>query len=79
MFPIMNGISMTCYFRHKQMKEVFEEVCVEVTKENKKDLDKVIHGILGVEYKNCPATWKAVKAHLAEDRASFVQQLKAAV
>ena len=61
------------------MKEVFEEVCVEVTKENKKDLDKVIHGILGVEYKNCPATWKAVKAHLAEDRASFVQQLKAAV
>ena len=70
---------MTCYFRHKQMKEVFEEAGIEVTKENKKDLDQIIHGILGVEYKNCPATWKTVKDHLAEDRASFVQQLKAAV
>ena len=61
------------------MKEVFEEAGIEVTKENKKDLDQIIHGILGVEYKNCPATWKTVKDHLAEDRASFVQQLKAAV
>lgn len=61
------------------MKEVFEEVDVEVTTENRKDLDRIIHRILGVEYKNCPATWKAVKEHLAEDRASFVQQLKAAV
>jgi len=70
---------MTCYFRHKQMKEIFEEVGVEVTKENRKDLDKIIHGILGVEYKNCPETWKAVKAHLEEDRDSFIKQLKAVV
>ena len=74
----MNVISMTCYFRHKQMKEAFEEAGVEVTKENKKDLDRIIHGILGVEYKNCPATWKAVKTHLTEDRTSFIQQLKVA-
>jgi len=61
------------------MKEIFEEVGVEVIKENRKDLDKIIHGILGVEYKNCPETWKAVKAHLEEDRDSFIKQLKAVV
>ena len=70
---------MTCYFRHKQMKEVFEEVGVEVTKENRKDLDKIIHGIVGVEYKNCSSTWKAVKEHLADDRTVFIGQLKAAI
>lgn len=36
------------------------------------DFDRKIHGILGVEYKNCSATWKLVKARLAEDRGCSV-------
>ena len=51
--------NMTCYFRHKQMKSIFKKVGVEITKENKKEIDKLIHSIVGVEYKNCSATWKA--------------------
>jgi hypothetical protein len=65
---------MTCYFRH--MSDVFGKAGVTVTKENKKDVDRVIHSIVGVEYKNCPATWKEVKKRMAEDEESFVNTLK---
>lgn len=50
---------MSCYFRH--MDEVFKELNLEITKENKKEIDKAIHKIVGVEYKNCPDAWKRVK------------------
>ena len=66
--------SMTCYFRH--MKEIFNEIDVDPTKENKKDIDRKIHSILGVEYKNCSSTWRLVKASLAENREGFIQQLR---
>ena len=66
---------MTCYFRH--MKDIFAEIGIEATKENKKDLDRKIHGLLGVEYKNCSSTWKLVKERLTEDREGFIGQLKA--
>ena len=65
---------MTCYFRHIQ--EIFKRAGVEVTKENKRELDKIIHGIVGVEYKNCPATWKEVKKIMTEDEDVFVAKLK---
>jgi hypothetical protein len=65
---------MTCYFRH--LKPIFEQANITVTKENKKEIDKAIHDIVGVEYKNCPATWKEVKKHLAEDQTKFVDTLK---
>ena len=67
---------MTCYFRHKQMKDVFERADVEITKENRKDVDRVVHSIVGVEYKSCPDTWKAVKAMLAEDEDAFISELR---
>lgn len=67
---------MTCYFRHLQ--EVFQKAGIEVTKENKREIDRVIHGIVGVEYKNCPAAWREVKKRLAEDKEGFVSQLKEA-
>jgi hypothetical protein len=67
-------IVMTCYFRH--LTEVFEKVGVTVTKENKKDVDRAIHSIVGVEYKNCSATWKEVKKRIAEDKEGFVNMLK---
>ena len=65
---------MTCYFRH--MKDIFEKSDIEVTKENKKDIDRVIHEIVGVAYKDCPSTWKAVKARLSEDEEVFILELK---
>lgn len=68
---------MSCYFRH--MKDIFDEVGIEVTKENKKDIDRAIHKIVGVEHKNCPPTWKAVKEKIKNDpekKARFVEMLK---
>lgn len=68
---------MTCYFRHLQ--HVFEKAGIEVTKENKREIDKAIHSIVDVEYKNCPATWKEVKKRIAEDEDGFVSKLKEAL
>jgi hypothetical protein len=68
---------MSCYFRH--MKDVLEEAGIEVTGENKKEVDRIIHEIVAVEYKNCSPTWKAVKAHIKGDekaRKEFVNKLK---
>jgi len=68
---------MTCYFRHRQMKDVFERAGVVITKENRKEVDRVIHSIVGVEYKSCPDTWRAVKAMFAEDEDIFIRELRA--
>ena len=65
---------MTCYFRH--IKWIFEEIGVEVSTENKKNLNRKIHDLVGVEYKNCSATWKEVKKKLADDEVGFVVDLK---
>jgi len=62
------------------MKDVNEEAGVEVTKENKKDIDRIIHGLVDVEYKNCSPTWKRVKGHIKEgddkERIKFIKALK---
>lgn len=68
---------MTCYFRHIQ--HVFKNAGIEVTKENKRDIDRVIHEIVGVEYKNCPATWREVKKRIADDEEAFTSKLKEAL
>lgn len=68
---------VTCYFRH--LKHVFEKAGIEVSKDNKREIDRVIHGIVGVEYKNCPSAWKEVKKRLAEDEEGFVSKLKEAL
>jgi hypothetical protein len=65
---------MTCYFRH--LNAVFEKAGIEVTKQNKQDIDKAIHGIVGVSYKNCSATWREVNNRIANDEDSFVAELK---
>jgi hypothetical protein len=67
---------MTCYFRHLQ--KIFEKAGLDVTTENKRDVDKVIHGIVNIDYKNCSATWKEVKKKIAEDEDNFVSTLKEA-
>ena len=58
------------------MKDVFAKAGIEVTKENRKEIDRVIHGIVGVEYKSCPDTWRAVKERLGEDEGAFIEALK---
>jgi len=68
---------MTCYFRH--LKTVFEKAEIPITKENKRKIDKAIHQIIGIEYKNCSATWKVVKKKIIEDEENFVNTLKKAV
>ena len=71
----MWGLSgMTCYFRHLQ--NILKKAEIEVTKENKREIDKVIHTIVSVEYKDCPATWKEVKKRITENEEGFVLILK---
>lgn len=68
---------MSCYFRH--MKDVLEEVGIEVTKDNKKDIDRIIHGLVDMTYKDCSPTWKKVKEHIKADetaRSQFIKHLK---
>jgi len=68
---------MTCYFRHIQ--QIFKKAGIEVTSENKREIDRVIHGIVGVGYKNCPVAWREVKKRIAEDEEGFVSKLKEAL
>ena len=68
---------MTCYFRH--MKGIFGKAGIEVTPENKKELDRAIHAYVGVDYKDCSSTWKAVKESLAEDEEAFLGMLREAM
>ncbi|MFW9909068.1 MAG: hypothetical protein ACFFEF_10865 [Candidatus Thorarchaeota archaeon] len=49
---------------------------IEVTKENKADIDKKIHGLVGIEYKNCSSAWKEVKRRLSENELGFIADLK---
>lgn len=68
---------MSCYFRH--LKDIFEELDITLTKENKKALDQAIHNLVSVTYKNCSPTWKEVKARIRdnpEERAVFMKHLK---
>ena len=67
---------MSCYLRH--LSAELEEAGITVTKENKKDIDKALHTLVGVEYKNCSSTWKKLKKMLQaeEKRENIVQKLK---
>ena len=66
---------MTCYFRH--LKSVFKKAEIEVTSENKREIDQIIHKIVSVRYKDCPSTWKEVKTHITSDEDGFTAELRA--
>jgi len=71
---------MSCYFRH--MKDVLDEVGVEITPDNKKEIDRILHGIVDVQYKNCSPAWKKIKEMVKGDpvqRELFVEKLRNAV
>lgn len=68
---------MSCYFRH--MKDILEEVNVGITPQNKKEIDEILHGVVGVDYKNCSPAWKKIKLMIKGDDASrdeFAANLK---
>jgi hypothetical protein len=71
---------MSCYFRH--LADIFKAAGISVTPENKKDLDRALHRLVKVEYKNCPDAWKRIKAEIAADparKAEFATKLVAAL
>lgn len=68
---------MSCYFRW--MKDVLAEAGITIDAHNKKDVDRIIHQMVDVEYKNCSPTWKEVKARIKTDEAArkrFVAELQ---
>lgn len=67
---------MSCYFRH--IGDIFAEAGIEVTPENRKDVDRAVHEIVGVEYKDCPAAWRRVKEMKSSDegRGELVSRLR---
>jgi len=68
---------MSCYFRH--LKDILSEAGVEVTPGNKQQIDAIIHDIVGVPYKDCPATWKKLKQEIIADeqkRQAFIEKLQ---
>jgi hypothetical protein len=62
------------------MEEIFRDAGIEVTKENKKDIDRAIHKIVDTDYKNCPDAWKKVKEVIkggdVKKKAEFVRRIK---
>lgn len=69
---------MSCYFRH--LKNILAEAGIEVTPSNKKEIDRALHEIAGVTYKDCPGAWRGLKERLAnpQDRAAIVARLRRA-
>jgi len=67
---------VTCYFRH--LKEIFKKAGINVTSENRKEIDKIIHSIVHVDYKDCPAVWREVKRQLVKNEEDFVSKLREA-
>jgi len=64
------------------MKDILEEVNVEITPQNKKEIDEILHGVVGVDYKNCSPAWKKIKLMIKGDETSrdeFVTKLKEAL
>jgi hypothetical protein len=65
---------MSCYLRHIQ-KEL-GDAGIEVNKGNRKEVDKAIHKVVGVDHKDCPEAWRHVKAMMAEDKEGFLAKLR---
>ncbi len=71
---------MSCYFR--QLKDILAEAGVEVTPGNRKEIDRAVHKLVGVEYKDCPVAWRALKQQIMGDerkRRDFAKKLREAM
>ena len=67
---------MSCYLRH--ITSVLNESGIILDSSNRKKVDQAVHEAVGVIYKNCPVTWKAIKEDLKteEKRLAFVKKLR---
>jgi hypothetical protein len=68
---------MSCYFRH--LNDILNEAGIEITPRNRKEIDRIIHAIVGVNYKDCSTTWGRIKREILNDkkkRYDFVEKLK---
>jgi len=71
---------MSCYFR--QLKDIFAGAGIEVNSGNKKQVDQAIHQFVGINYKDCPGTWRLLKQEIITNekkRQGLVARVKAAV
>ncbi|TFG95393.1 hypothetical protein E4H12_13355 [Candidatus Thorarchaeota archaeon] len=72
--------SMTKYFKNQRMIQLFTELGIEVTPDNRNKIDEVIHDMLSVDYPNGAAAWKMVRRKLdGEDPEGFKLRLKTAL
>ena len=70
---------MSCYLRH--LKDVLAEAGIEVTPDNKRQIDKALHNAVGIVYKDCPATWSRLKQDILADEdklQSIVEEVRKA-
>ncbi len=68
---------MSCYFRH--LKDILNEAGIEVNPSNRKQIDRTIHDIVEVTYKDCPTTWQKLKQEILGDeqkRRDFIKKLR---
>ena len=71
---------MSCYFRH--LKDILNEAGIEVNPSNRKQIDRTIHDIVEVTYKDCPTTWKKLKQEIISNkqkRQDFIKKLQNAI
>lgn len=68
------GSILTCYFR--QLGTVFQQAGITVTSENKKEIDRTIQRIVGMEGKHCPEVWAEVKKRIKQNDSEFIEELK---
>jgi hypothetical protein len=64
------------------MKDVLDKAGIQITPENKKQVDAILHRLVEVEYKDCSPTWRAIKGEIRVDPESeraFVDRLKAEI
>jgi len=71
---------MTHYFKNSRMVDLFSELGIEITKENRNIIDEIIHDMLSVDYPNTAAAWKLIRKKLdSDDCEGFKKRLKDAV
>lgn len=62
------------------MEDIFRDAAIEVTKENRKDINEAIHKIVDIDYKNCPDAWRKIKEIIKSDdenkKAEFIHRIK---
>jgi hypothetical protein len=64
-------VTMSCYLR--RLDDVVEAAGVKLGPDNRKEVDRTIKDLLGLDY--CPDVWKEVKKRLAADEHGFIADL----